>query len=348
MRRDLALGYAEIALLLSLPGLLAAAIEPALGLLADSGRRRLLILAGGAAFAAGLALTATAGGFAWLLAGLIVLWPASGAFVSLSQAALMDLEPGRQEVNMARWTLAGSVGAVAGPLLLSAAVAAGPGWRALFLGSAVITLPLVAAACRLPAPQAAHESFTAAFRGLLQALRRWHVIRWLVVLEATNLVGDVLLGYLALYFVDVVGLSPAGAGAVVVVWTVAGLAGDALLLPILARTSGLAYLRVSAVLVLAVYPAFLLAPGAAIKVALLVVLGVLRAGWYAIPQGRLFSELGDHSGTAVAMSSLSSAAGSLLPLAIGMLAERAGLGTALWVCLVAPVALLLLVSRDRA
>ncbi len=260
----------------------------------------------------------------------------------------MDLEPGRHEVNMARWTLAGSVGAVAGPLLLGVAVAAGSGWRAVFLGSAAVTLPIVAAAFRTPRSPAVHGSFTAALRGLLHALCRWNVVRWLVVLEATNLVGDVLLGYLALYFVDVVGLTPAAGAAVVVVWTVAGLAGDALLLLVLARTSGLRYLRVSAVLALGVYPAFLLAPAAAPKVALLAVLAVLHAGWYAIPQGRLFTELGDRSGTAVAMSSLSSAASSLLPLAIGMLAERAGLGAALWVCLAAPLAPLLLVTRDRA
>jgi FSR family fosmidomycin resistance protein-like MFS transporter len=260
----------------------------------------------------------------------------------------MDLEPGRHEVNMARWTLAGSVGAVAGPLLLSVAVAAGSGWRAVFLGSAVVTLPLVATAFRTPPSPAVHESFPAALRGLLHELCRWSVIRWLVVLEATNLLSDVLLGYLALYFVDVVGLSPAAAAAAVIVWTVGGLAGDALLLVILARTSGTRYLRVSAVLALGVYPAFLLAPAAGLKVALLAVLGVVHAGWYAIPQGRLFNELGDRSGTVVAMSSLSSAASSLLPLAIGMLAERTGLGAALWVCLVAPLALLLFVMHERA
>ena len=170
------------------------------------------------------------------------------------------------------------------------------------------------------------------------------MIRWLVVLEATNLMGDVLLGYLALYFVDVVGLSPIAAAAVVVVWTIAGLVGDALLLVVLSRAPGLGYLRISAVLASFVYPAFLLASPPAVKVVLLVVIGILHAGWYAIPQGRLFTELGDRTGTAVAISSLGTAAGSILPLLIGAIAERAGLQGALWIAMLAPIAILILAN----
>jgi FSR family fosmidomycin resistance protein-like MFS transporter len=259
----------------------------------------------------------------------------------------MDLQPERHEVNMARWTLAGSVGAVLGPLVLTAALALGAGWRGVFAGLALLTLPLVAGARAAPASPAVHESFAAALRGALEALRRRAVIRWLVVLEATDLMGDVLLGYLALYFVDVVGLSPIAAAAVIVVWTVAGLVGDALLLLVLARASGLGYLRASAVAAVFVYPAFLLASPAALKVALIALLAVLHAGWYAIPQGRLFTELGDKTGTAVALSSLGTAAGSLLPLVIGMLAERAGLQGALWISMLAPLAILLLAKPQK-
>jgi MFS transporter, FSR family, fosmidomycin resistance protein len=347
MRRDFGLSYIEVGFLLALPGLIAAAVEPAFGLFADSGRRRLIVVVGGFAFAAGLVVTAAAPGFAWLLVGFIVMYPASGAFVSLSQASLMDLQPQRHEVNMARWTLAGSVGAVLGPLVLTAALALGSGWRGVFVGLALLTLPLVAGARSVPPTPAVHESFKAALRGAIEALRRWSVIRWLLVLEATDLMGDVLLGYLALYFVDVVGLSPIVAAAVIVVWTVAGLIGDALLLLILARASGLRYLRVSAVLTLFIYPAFLLAPAAALKVGLLAILGIVHAGWYAIPQARLFTELEDKTGTAVAISSFGTAAGSLLPLAIGMLAERAGLQGALWLSMLAPVAILLLAKPGK-
>ncbi|MDQ6772451.1 MAG: hypothetical protein M3024_05615 [Candidatus Dormibacteraeota bacterium] len=145
-------------------------------------------------------------------------------------------------------------------------------------------LPLVVGVRSIPVAPVRHESIGAALRAAAKALRRGSVLRWLTVLEATDLMGDVLLGYLALYFVDVVGLSPVAAAGVIVIWTVAGLVGDALLLLVLEHASGVTYLRLSAVTALFVYPAFLLAGSAALKIALLALLAILHAGWYAIPQ----------------------------------------------------------------
>jgi FSR family fosmidomycin resistance protein-like MFS transporter len=111
-----------------------------MGLLAgDSDRRRRFILAGGLVFIASLLAVAGASSFAVLLVALAVFYPASGAFVSLTQAELMDAEPGRQAQIMARWDLAGSAGAVAGPLLLAAVLAAGGGWRTAYLVLAALT-----------------------------------------------------------------------------------------------------------------------------------------------------------------------------------------------------------------
>jgi hypothetical protein len=79
---------------------------------------------------------------------------------------------------------------------------------------------------------------------------------------------------------------------------------------------------------------------------LLALLGILRAGWYAIPKGRLFTELAGASGTALALSDVSDVIGRTAPLAIGALAERIGLGAALWTMLLAPAALLLGLPRS--
>src|SRR5688572_26926369 len=129
LRADLNLTYTQIGLLLSLPGILAAFIEPFIGILGDVWRRRLLIVLGGILFTISLALTAVASTFYLLLLAFIVFAPSSGAFVSLSQANLMDSAPTRHEQNMARWTLAGSMGVLAGPLLLGLFVYFGLGWR---------------------------------------------------------------------------------------------------------------------------------------------------------------------------------------------------------------------------
>src|SRR5205814_25565 len=70
------------------------------------------------------------------------------------------------------------------------------------------------------------RSFLEMLRGAARALGRGAVLRWLILLQVTDLMGDVLFGFLALYFVDVVRVSPALAGLAVFAWTAAGLAGD--------------------------------------------------------------------------------------------------------------------------
>ena len=91
------------------------------------------MLGGGVVFILSLLAVAGARSFLVLLVAFTVFFPASGAFVSLTQAELMDAWPDRQAQVMARWDLAGSAGAVAGPLLLLAVLAAGGGWRVTYL-----------------------------------------------------------------------------------------------------------------------------------------------------------------------------------------------------------------------
>ena len=105
-----------------------------MGVLAGQGRRRrLVILGGGIVFVFTLLAVASARSFAVLLAAFVAFYPASGAFVSLTQAEIMDAWPDRQAQLMARWDLAGAAGAVAGPLLLTAVLASGRSWRAGYL-----------------------------------------------------------------------------------------------------------------------------------------------------------------------------------------------------------------------
>jgi FSR family fosmidomycin resistance protein-like MFS transporter len=332
---------------LSLSGLAAVLLEPALALLSDAGWRRRIVVGGGVAFAASLLGIATATSLPWLLIASMLSYPASGAFVSLAQATWMDLEPDRTERNMARWVLAGSVGAVAGPLLLGAAGIGGVGWRGAFVACALVAAPIVLATTRLrfPPPHPEIPDLGAAVRGALRALRRRAVLRWLALLQLADLLGDVLLGYLALYLVDVASASPSVAALGVAVLAGSALAGDALLVRLLRDRPSGPVLRAAALLLLVAYPAFLLLDPLPAKLALLVPIGVLHAGWYAIPQARLYAELPARGGTAVAIAAPADLVGSLLPLGIGAVAARSGLGAAMWLLLLAPVAMLALFPR---
>ncbi|MGC9394979.1 MAG: MFS transporter [Anaerolineae bacterium] len=209
IRTDLGLTYAQIGMLLGVPGIVSSIVEPFLGILGDAWKRRALILGGGVVFSLALLLTGLSQGFPLLLLSFVLFYPASGAFVSLSQATLMDVDPARHEHNMARWTFAGSLGVVAGPLALSAAVALGIGgrvspWRALFIGFAGLALLLLIVVWRFRFDNGCDESegagLKATFAGVWRALRRGDVLRWLTLLQFSDLMLDVLLGYLALYF----------------------------------------------------------------------------------------------------------------------------------------------------
>ena len=211
--------------------------------------------------AVALALVSAAPGFVVLIVAFALLSPSTGAFVSLSQATLMDLEPERRELNMTRWSIAGGVGAVAGPLLLVLFTALGGGWRALFATFAVLALALTAVAASTQSSAHPHAG-RPSLRAAVAAIRRPLVVRWLVLLEFADLLLDVLLGYVALYLVDEAGASAQVGGLGVAVWTGAGLVGGLGVIVLLRRVDGLRYLRASALAALVLFPAFLLVPGA--------------------------------------------------------------------------------------
>jgi FSR family fosmidomycin resistance protein-like MFS transporter len=354
IRADLALTYAQIGLLIGVPRVVGSALEPFLGILADVWKRRVLVLGGGVCFVLALLLTSLAPNFSILLISLALFSPASGAFVSLAQASLMDSDPARHEHLMARWTLAGSLGVVAGPLALGAAHALGAGWRGLFAGFALLALALLLLAWRQPFSNGRSQDREQAGglrAGLItagRALRRREVLRWLVLLEFSDFMLDVLLGFLALYFVDVGGVTPERAALAVGVWAVVGLVGDALLIPLLERVQGLTYLRWSALAMLILYPAFLLAPSFWAKLILLAALGLGNSGWYAILQGRLYSSMPGQSGTVVAVNAMFGTVVGITPSLLGFVAERFGLPVTMWLLILGPAALLVGLRRSAA
>lgn len=344
LREELDLSYTQIGLLLSVPTYSSALLEPVFGVLGDSRWRRMVVVGGGIGMATALALVAGAPGFVVLLVAFALLFPSTGAFVSLSQATLMDLEPERRELNMTRWSIAGGVGAVAGPVLLVVFTAVGLSWRGLFATFAVVAVALTALAAATHSRVHTHAG-RPSLRAAFAAIRRPLVARWLILLEFADLLLDVLLGYVALYLVDDAGASAQVGGLGVAVWTGAGLAGGFGVIALLRRVDGLRYLRASALATLMLFPAFLLVPGLPAKLVLLAVVGLATAGWYSIPKARLYDALSGQSGAAITLGSVAGLIAGTFPLAIGLVAERYGIEVALWLLIAGPIVLLLGVPR---
>jgi MFS transporter, FSR family, fosmidomycin resistance protein len=404
IRADLRLSYTQVGLLIAMPLLLGGLVELPFGILAGSGRpRNRLVLAGGVAFASSLVVVAFARSFGVLLLGFVAFFPASGAFVSLTQAALMDADPARHQQSMAAWELAGSAGAVAGPLLVAGVLVADGTWRSAYLVLACAALITTAAAAiwgpaRLAQRRAARtdtagpaadadpaaradpdaradpaaragpaarvdraDARTAGepgpageddaddrrptFRQALAAVRDGRVLRWLFLLEVIDLLLDVLTGYVAIYLVDVAHASPALAAIGVAIRLGAGLAGDAIWVAASRVLSGRSALRAGAAAACVLYPAFLLLPWLEAKLAALGALSIVTSCWYPVVQAELYGSLPGRSGIAVFWSSAAGIAGAAGPLAVGVIAQWAGLGWALTCLALAPAVVLALAPR---
>lgn len=343
IRDALSLDYIQIGILLSVPGVIASFIEPFFGILGDTRHRKTIILLGGVIFGIQLIAIILSQQFLALLLSFIILYPASGAFVSPAQATLMDSDPARHEQNMALWTFFGSLGVVGGPLLLTLTLSLSLPWQVVYIGLALFSICLVGLTARyMPSHVESTDGedppdFRESFRNALTVIRQFRVMRWVILLEFSDLMLDVLLSYLALYFVDVVGLTPATAAIAISIWTGVGLVGDFAILFLLERVDGLTYLRISAVLEFVLYSLFLLIDAMLLKLIILGLLGFFNAGWYSVLQGRLYSSLPGQSGLVLVVNNLGGLFGAFIPLLMGAIAGQWGLGVAMWFVLLGPI-----------
>lgn len=353
IRTALGISYIQVGLLLGLPGILNTFIEPVLMLLGDTRFRKHIMLGGGLAIVLSLLLIAGTRSFPWVLLGMIIGFPASGAFVSLSQATLMDQNTGREPQMMARWTVAGSVANLIGPLVLAGGFALGFGWRWAYFGMAMMCLVLVGMTWLRKIPlhsrhEASHQSELPAHNllgGLWGALRNPHLMRWMVLLQFSDLLLDVLTGYLPLYFTDVTGFSVAQASLMVSVLMLAGLISNIVLIPILERFPGRKLVRISAGVTAILYAVWLLAPWLWVKIGLIILIKLVTLGWYEVLQGEAFATVPGRSGTVMAINSVIGVLGGGISFLIGWVAAQAGLPAAMWILLVGPISLVLFVPR---
>ncbi len=364
IQSDLGLSYAEIGLLFSIPAFISTLIEPFIGILGDlPGKRRALVLGGGVVLALGLALFGLAPSLIVLIIVTSINYPASGAFVSLAQASLMDSDPKRHEQNMARWGFAGSLGVIGGSTLVFAITSLDISWRVMMLGLACITGIVVVIAWRysftfngsdevatvtndVDNSQVADLedpplTFREAVKGAVNALKQREVLRWLLLLEFSDLMLDVLTAYLSLFFVNELGLSVETGALILMVMRVIGMVGDFLVIPLLEIISGITFLRFTAGLQLILFPAFLLVEPIALKLIILSASHFFSAGWYPIIQARLYSALPGRSGTVITVTSIFGMVSSMIPLIIGVIANEFGLVTALWAMLSSPIVILM-------
>ncbi len=330
IRTDLHLTYTDIGLLLTVPAIFSNIVEPPMAALSDQGRRHLIIALGGLAFAGATWAIGAAHSMASLMAAMLLFYPASGAFVGLGQTAMIEATGQNHEAWMVRWTVAGSLGVVLGPVLLSVALAGGGSWRWPFvaLGAAALLLAGWTWRHSPPSPKRTQTAKTtpATWRQMLgnaaMAISKRDVLRWLVLLTVADLVLEQLVTFAPLYMVDVVGVQETTAALVLAAMTTAALGTEATLIAVLKRIDGLTWMRWTAPVVLASIAALLLGPWLPLKIAALLLIGAASAGWYAILQARLYQSLPGQPGMIMAIAGIFALLGDLTPVAMGALAKH--------------------------
>lgn len=349
IRSSLGLNYNQIGLFLGLPYLINITIEPVLMILGDTNQRRNLIAIGGLFLTLSLLLFASAKTFPILLISGILAYPASGAFVSLSQASMVDRHPSREAQMMARWTVFGSFGGLLGPLLVAGALAITLNWRWLFAGLGILAIGLALSFWARTSQrsdkrekvslQRTNASLAALPGRLWKALRHRELLRWIALLVASDLLLDTFTNYLALYLTDQAGFSTKQASLAFAVCMLASLAADLALIPLLERYPGRRIVRTSALLAIGLYSAWLFVQPGWAKILLLVAVRLATIGWYPVLMGEAYRSLTGQSGTVMAIDSLAGLAAGGITWMVGAVASRVGLGIAMWLLLAGPLCL---------
>jgi predicted MFS family arabinose efflux permease len=329
-RADLGLTYAQAGTVLAMmaPGALLGGVFAAA---ADRFSRRVIAAGGAFGFAAALALFAVGDSFAYLALASFAIGLATTAMVDASEVALVDMAGEDLRRFLARSNLVGVAGDLLGPGIITAVALCGLSWRAAFaVGSALMALyGLVLSAAPLPPPDRAGDGTgDGSGRRLAGVLRDPAV--WIVggIALLMGPFDEPLFAFTIALLQEDRGASTAVATAV----TMVGLAGGLLSYTVLARRfEGIADHRLligsalamgAAAVVIALVPVVAL-----VALALLLASIGLNLAWLALQHRSLTLRPGQ-VGTTQAVVDTIEFGGFWIPVAIGALADRAGLPAA--------------------
>lgn len=354
-------GYALLVFALPLVG--SALIEAGLALVADRHPRRRVTGFALLALSAALVLCALATEGPLLAIGLALAGAASGVACGAAQSELVAASPAAGARAMTRWVLFGSVGDVLTPLLVAGVLGAGGSYRAAFVAAAALVLlqgtalfasgerdEPASGAAQPPAP-AGDDPEDADAVPLLTALREgvrnaalW---RWLVAAGLCTFLDELVVAFAALHAQRDLGASSAAAVACVTGVSAGAVLGAGLTDRLLGSVAPDRVLLGSTLATLLTLAAVVLAPSLSWLALALVGLGASAAPQYALTKARAYAASPGRPGVVNALAQVFVLLDIAGPLALGALADRAGVVAALACLVVQPLGVLLLVAASR-
>jgi MFS family permease len=347
-------GATAAAIALAAPLVLATLVEPPLFLLADrSPDRRPWVRAGLLAMAASCALAAVAPNLVVLIVALALLGPSTGLACGVAEVGLVEMEPGRAEQRLTRWTLLGVIGDVAAPAMLAAAVAVGSDWRGALLAVAAATTAVALLVPPLPrAEVAAAGSGTDALpmRAVLAgSLRDRRLLAWTAGMFLCTLLDEIFAAFAALHIAERFGADPQARALVLGAFLAGGAGGLLVQERALTAVSPRRLLAALAATCATAYLAWIAAPSLAMSAVLAAIVGVTCAGQYPLAQAQAYRAVPGRGGVVNALTSLLTPIEVVLPIGLAAMAGSLGVTAVLLVLALQPLGLLalaLLAPRD--
>jgi MFS family permease len=350
-----AVDHAEYTLwVFAVPMLASTLIEAPIALLSDRWPRRLVLACGLLGLGLSLGLCALAQS-PWLLAiGLSLAGAASGVACAAAQSELVSTFPGGAHRAMSRWIALAAAGDALTPLAVGAALWSGGTYRTAFGVLAVATLAsgllTLRRARRAAAPSVASEEdepvapLMAAVRSAAKRPKLWLLLH---AASTCILLDEVVVALAALRLHEHGWSTSAIAGALT------GLSGGAVLGALLnehllGRWSPGRLMAFSALGSIGCLGLFIAAPSAGLACAALFLLGICSAPHYPLIQASAYELIPNQPGVVNAIAQVFVVLELLLPLAVGTVAERYGLGLALAALMLEPVILLVVALVCRA
>ncbi len=327
-------------------------LEPPLFLLADRTRKKLFVCGG--LFAMGVIdlVVGLAGSFYVVAGALLLSGVASGSGVSLAQATLMDLYPEDRERVMTRWVFMGAAGDMTAPALFWVLGVFALGWREAFLATGLVIVAYAAWMVTRAFPEPGRPAEAAAEVGVREALRAAFrdrpLLLWLFAAWLCSLMDEILVAFGALHLRDNLGADSTTRAVILMALMGGAVVGVAILHRLLARFTPLFLLAWACVGTIVSYTAWLFVRDPMASGVWIFFTGVFEGCLYPLAKAQAYRALPGRSGMLNAMAHLFTPLDVVLPLLLGLLADRFGLLPVLALLLAQPIGLLAIATTRRA
>jgi len=353
VERERGVDHGAYALLVfALPLLGSAVLEAAASLAAERCPRPRVAGAGLLVLAVALGVCGLTDTSAGLALGLGLAGAASGIACSVAQVELIAVSRDGPERAMTRWALFGELGDGLTPLLTAWVLSVGGSYRVVFLLAAALALGhgllLIFSAGAGSNPASDEELESAPLLDAVRVgLKNRALWTWLLAAALCTFLDELVIAFGALRAEHDLGASAAAATACVTGAAFGAALGAAATGRLLVSVSADRVLVGSALATLGALAAVVLAPSVPALGVALTVLGAAAAPQYALLQAKAYASVPGRPGVVNAFAQIFVVLDVVGPLALGALAERAGLPAALAALALQPLGVLVILGWSR-